>query len=305
MKLWVNLKSAILRWSAVIPNGIIGDPSAVFHLVVVGCIGVSKLSSINWYVEYLMRDIAVPESLRSLQHFPACLVIVGQSIINATVACSCVGGPVCSWESLLGEGSFSLNDLSPLLSHWNVHQCCNSLGVDLLFSLSGFLGVWFASWFAGMWMWSVQVLPWDFVGWAWMQSTMISGVVSWRTSMSGCSVMRLMWCHSRINGCNLYMWSMSIVSYSLAGCDYPYVMTWSGLCKNHDNLSGNACKNEIMVWNDFACPILMVVPQTWSGMMASVRSGLVVFCWGSWRRYPVWAIHHNVTILITLKASIC
>ena len=40
MKLWVNLKSAILGWSAVIPNAIIGNPSAVFNLVVVDCIGV-------------------------------------------------------------------------------------------------------------------------------------------------------------------------------------------------------------------------------------------------------------------------
>ena len=27
------------------------------------------------------------------------------------------------------------------------------------------------------------------------------------------------------------------------------------------------------------------------------------FCWGSQRRYPVWTIHDNVTILVTLKAS--
>ena len=66
MKLWLNFKSAILRWSAVIPNVFIGDPSKVFNLVVVDCISVLKLSSINWYVEYLMRDIAAPESIRTL-----------------------------------------------------------------------------------------------------------------------------------------------------------------------------------------------------------------------------------------------
>ena len=65
MKLWVNLKSAILRWSAVIPNVVNGNLPAVFNLVVVGCIGVLKLSSINWYVECLMRDIAAPESIRA------------------------------------------------------------------------------------------------------------------------------------------------------------------------------------------------------------------------------------------------
>ena len=47
LKLQVNLKSAILRCSAVIPNAIIGDPSAVFNFVVVGCMGVLKLSSVN------------------------------------------------------------------------------------------------------------------------------------------------------------------------------------------------------------------------------------------------------------------
>ena len=65
MKLWVNFKSGILRWSAVIPNAIIGDPSAVFILVVLACIGVLKLLLIVWYVEYLMSDMAVPESIRT------------------------------------------------------------------------------------------------------------------------------------------------------------------------------------------------------------------------------------------------
>ena len=40
--------------------------SAVFNLVVVGCIGVLKLLSINWYVEYLMRDMTVSESIIAL-----------------------------------------------------------------------------------------------------------------------------------------------------------------------------------------------------------------------------------------------
>ena len=47
---------------------------------------------------------------------------------------SCVVRPPCSWESLLGEDSFSLNDLSPLLSCLNGHQNCNTPCVDLLFS---------------------------------------------------------------------------------------------------------------------------------------------------------------------------
>ena len=60
------MKSAILNWSAVIPSAIIGDLSAVFNLVVVAHVGVLKLLSIVWYMEYLMRDMAAPESLKAL-----------------------------------------------------------------------------------------------------------------------------------------------------------------------------------------------------------------------------------------------
>ena len=66
IKLCVNLKSAILRWSAVIPNAIIGDLSAVFNVVGVSWIGVLKLSSMSWYVEHAMSDIAAPGSVRTL-----------------------------------------------------------------------------------------------------------------------------------------------------------------------------------------------------------------------------------------------
>ena len=31
---------------------------------------------------------------------------------------------------------------------------------------------------------------------------------------------------------------------------------------------------------------------------------MVMFCWGFQRRYPMWTIHDNVTILITFEASI-
>ena len=40
MKLCVNLNSATLRCKAVIPITDIGEPSAVFSLAVVGCMGV-------------------------------------------------------------------------------------------------------------------------------------------------------------------------------------------------------------------------------------------------------------------------
>ena len=60
MKLWVNLKSAILRCSAAIPKAVIGELSMVFNLAVVSCIGVLKLSSMCWYIEYLRSEIAAP-----------------------------------------------------------------------------------------------------------------------------------------------------------------------------------------------------------------------------------------------------
>ena len=40
IKLCVNLKSAILRYNAVAPSADIVEPSAVFNLAVVGCMGV-------------------------------------------------------------------------------------------------------------------------------------------------------------------------------------------------------------------------------------------------------------------------
>ena len=40
IKLCVNLNSAICKCSAIDPNANIGEPSAVFNLAVVGCMGV-------------------------------------------------------------------------------------------------------------------------------------------------------------------------------------------------------------------------------------------------------------------------
>ena len=51
-------------------------------------------------------------------------------MMSATVTWFIEGSPPCSWESLLGEDSISLKDLSPLLSHWSDHQSCNNHCVD-------------------------------------------------------------------------------------------------------------------------------------------------------------------------------
>ena len=66
MKLWKNLKSGILSWSVVIPNAVIGDPSAALSCTMVAHIAVLKLLSMVWYVEYLTREMAAPECLRAL-----------------------------------------------------------------------------------------------------------------------------------------------------------------------------------------------------------------------------------------------
>ena len=74
----------------------IGDPSYVFKFVMVACIGILKLLSIVWYVEFLMRDVAAPKSIRALMCLPAYTVTVGQSVMSATLTWSLEGSPLCS-----------------------------------------------------------------------------------------------------------------------------------------------------------------------------------------------------------------
>ena len=70
--------------------------------------------------------------------------------MSATVTWSYEGSPPCSWKSLLGEGSISLKDLIPLLSHWSDHQSCNNPCVDLQSSPSCSSGgvAFFFSWWS-------------------------------------------------------------------------------------------------------------------------------------------------------------
>ena len=63
-------------------------------------------------------------------------------------------------------------------------------------------------------------------------------------------------CHSEIDGCNLYRWSVGIVSYSCGVCGYSNVVTLNNLCMNHDDLSCNVCETEIVSEVDFTCPCL-------------------------------------------------
>ena len=84
-KLWVNLNSAILKCSVIILKAVISELLVVLNLAVVDCIEFLKLSSMCGYVEYLKREIAAPESIRALYHFPAWTVIVGQSFIYSFI----------------------------------------------------------------------------------------------------------------------------------------------------------------------------------------------------------------------------
>ena len=48
-------------------------------------------------------------------------------------------------------------------------------------------------------------------------------------------------------------------------------------------------------------PVFMMVAWVWYSLAATMRLWSMVMCRCTWRRYLMWAIHYNVTILITLK----
>ena len=163
--------------------------------------------------------------------------------MSATVTGSCVVSPPCSWESLLGDSSFSLKDQSLFLCHWNGYQNCNNSCVDLLLSL------WCSSCDVVCFMicWSVSV---TYVNLIWRICRMdvnVSDFSLWSGMMMSfcvwmiCNEVNVVCC-SRINGYNSCMLNLSIMSYLWGGGNYPYVVTWNGLFMNHDDLSCSVCK---------------------------------------------------------------
>ena len=54
-------------------------------------------------------------------------------------------------------------------------------------------------------------------------------------------------------------------------------------------------------WMASPIPVLIALSGNWSGVVTFVQSGLVMLCWGSQKRNLTWAIHYNVTLLITFK----
>ena len=115
------------------------------------------------------------------------------------------------------------------------------------------LEVWSALQSAGMGSWSVQALLWRSVLWLWAWSTVISGLVSWRTFMCGWSAMWSMQC--------IMVRSMAIASIDGAWSSWaaPVVaalipVLWPSVASmNHDDSSYDVFKNEIMIWIGFAC----------------------------------------------------
>ena len=61
------------------------------------CIALFKLLSTFWYIQYLTREMAAPESIRALYCFPVWTLMVGQSMMSDIVTCLFEDGPPCSW----------------------------------------------------------------------------------------------------------------------------------------------------------------------------------------------------------------
>ena len=131
---------------------------------------------------------------KSFVAFAACIVIVGQSVMSATVTWLVEGSPPCSWESLLGEGL--LVSRIWFLS-WVTGVIIWAVVISVwVFSLHFhvLLGMWPSSHSAGVWIWSAKLMPWRSIGWLWVWSTVIWWLTSQRSVMCGWSVMWLVWC---------------------------------------------------------------------------------------------------------------
>ena len=118
------------------------------------------------------------------------------------------------------------------------------------------------------------------VGWMWMWSNTMSEVVSWRIFYVWmiCNEVNVV-CHGRIDGCkSLCVECECHEPLQVWLCNYPYVMTWSGLCMNHDDLtSSDACKSKIVIWNGITCPCLHGGASNliWHGGFCAVWAGNV------------------------------
>ena len=69
----------------------------------------------------------------------------------------------------------------------------------------------------------------------------VTGFYLWSGMMSFCvqmiCIMVYVEYHGKVNGYNSCMWNSSSVSYFCDDGNYPYVMIWNGLYRNHGDLS--------------------------------------------------------------------
>ena len=145
--------------------------------------------------------------------------------MSATVTWSFEGSPLCSWESLLGEGSISLKDLSPLLSYWSDHQNCSNQCVDLQSSLS--CSSWEMVYFLSCWNLNlngeIHVLNiYRMVMNVIYCNLIINNMKSFNVGMI-CNVPSVE-CHSEVCGCVLCGLNEVIMNCFCDGYIYPCVM---------------------------------------------------------------------------------
>ena len=200
--------------------------------------------------------------------------------MSATVTCLLEGGPPSSWKSLHREGSVSLNDQIPHLSHWSDHQSCNSLCVDPQSSpLCTSWGVVFLVICLSVNL--IYVNPALKIGRMVMNMTYcdlwIDNLKIFYVWMI-CNVVDVV-CHGEFDGYGLYRWNTVVMSCFCGGCIYPGAVIWSGLCRNHNDSSFDVFKSVTMIWVGFACLCLHsgVLNLIWHGDSCEICVELLEF----------------------------
>ena len=157
------------------------------------------------------------------------------------------------------------------------------------FHSGALLVLWYTSWTTGVWVWPMWIYLWGFVGWMWTWLASICGVVL------GASVCRWSAVWS--------MWSVTVRSMAitpLCGIGALWVtpvmmviipMLWSRMASIGVMMTAAvvSVKSWLRPWIAYPVPVLIAVSGTWSGMVASMQSGLVMLCWSSHRRDLMWA----------------
>ena len=154
----------------------------------------------------------------------ACTIVEGKSVKSVTVTWSLEGSPPCSWESLLEEGSTSLKNLIPLLSHVSDHLSCSNQCAGLLSAPScSSWGVAFLSCWIMNLICMIHTLK---------ISRMIMSVAYCDLSIDNlkscdvwiiCDVTGVV-CHVKVCGCVLCGLSEIVMSCFCGGCVYPCIV---------------------------------------------------------------------------------